>query len=62
MLKALRSHDPSLVDEATFKEKIKVFGSDDEPIKAMESQKKIKQIKIPNKPKKPFLTLSYCKI
>ncbi|GAA9345125.1 hypothetical protein TH0596_02820 [Helicobacter pylori] len=30
MLKALRSHDPSLVDEATFKEKIKVFGSDDE--------------------------------
>lgn len=30
VLKALRSHDPSLVDEATFKEKIKVFGSDDE--------------------------------
>ncbi|GAA8817039.1 hypothetical protein HpRN124_03320 [Helicobacter pylori] len=30
MLKALRSHDPSLVDEATFKEKIKIFGSDDE--------------------------------
>ncbi|BAW46989.1 type IIG restriction-modification enzyme [Helicobacter pylori] len=29
MIKALRSHDPSLVDEATFKEKIKVFGSDD---------------------------------
>ncbi|GAA7248641.1 hypothetical protein BD0082_09000 [Helicobacter pylori] len=29
MLKALRSHDPSLVDEATFKEKIKIFGSDD---------------------------------
>ncbi len=29
VLKALRSHDPSLVDEATFKEKIKVFGSDD---------------------------------
>ncbi|WP_423752413.1 type ISP restriction/modification enzyme [Helicobacter pylori] len=27
--KALRSHDPSLVDEATFKEKIKIFGSDD---------------------------------
>ncbi len=30
VIKALRSHDPSLVDEATFKEKIKVFGSDDE--------------------------------
>lgn len=29
VLKALRSHDPSLVDEATFKEKIKIFGSDD---------------------------------
>ncbi len=29
MIKALRSHDPSLVDEATFKEKIKIFGSDD---------------------------------
>ncbi|WP_121066698.1 DEAD/DEAH box helicase [Helicobacter pylori] len=30
VLKALRSHDSSLVDEATFKEKIKIFGSDDE--------------------------------
>ncbi|GAA8055359.1 DEAD/DEAH box helicase family protein [Helicobacter pylori] len=29
VIKALRSHDPSLVDEATFREKIKVFGSDD---------------------------------
>ncbi len=29
VLKALRSHDSRLVDEATFKEKIKVFGSDD---------------------------------
>ncbi|WQR92669.1 DEAD/DEAH box helicase [Helicobacter pylori] len=29
VIKALRSHDPSLVDEATFKEKIKVFGSND---------------------------------
>ncbi|GAA9123503.1 DEAD/DEAH box helicase family protein [Helicobacter pylori] len=29
VLKALRSHDPSLVDEATFREKIKIFGSDD---------------------------------
>ncbi len=30
VIKALRSHDQSLVDEATFKEKIKIFGSDDE--------------------------------
>ncbi|GAA9729873.1 hypothetical protein VN0052_05980 [Helicobacter pylori] len=30
VIKALRSHDPSLVDEATFREKIKIFGSDDE--------------------------------
>ncbi len=30
VLKALRSHDSSLVDETTFREKIKVFGSDDE--------------------------------
>ncbi len=29
VLKALRSHDSSLVDEATFREKIKVFGSND---------------------------------
>lgn len=29
VIKALRSHDSSLVDEATFKEKIKIFGSDD---------------------------------
>ncbi|MGL2804297.1 type ISP restriction/modification enzyme [Helicobacter pylori] len=29
VLKALRSHDSSLIDEATFKEKIKIFGSDD---------------------------------
>ncbi|GAA8798539.1 hypothetical protein DUHN25_09210 [Helicobacter pylori] len=29
VIKSLRSHDPSLVDEATFREKIKIFGSDD---------------------------------
>ncbi|WP_120905166.1 DEAD/DEAH box helicase [Helicobacter pylori] len=29
VIKALRSHDTSLVDEATFKEKIKIFGSND---------------------------------
>ncbi|GAA7863481.1 DEAD/DEAH box helicase family protein [Helicobacter pylori] len=30
VIKALRSHDSSLVDEATFREKIKIFGSDDD--------------------------------
>ncbi len=39
VLKALRSHDPSLVDEATFREKIKVFGSDDGDQDDEESQK-----------------------
>ncbi|GAA8121464.1 hypothetical protein HpKG101_10430 [Helicobacter pylori] len=39
VLKALRSHDPSLVDEATFKEKIKIFGSDDEYSRDKELQK-----------------------
>ncbi len=29
VIKALRSHDSSLVDEVAFKEKIKIFGSDD---------------------------------
>lgn len=67
VLKALRSHDPSLVDEATFKEKIKIFGSKMKPTitmkrRAVKGCKKIKQSKIPNNPKKPFLTLSYCKI
>ncbi len=39
VIKALRSHDPSLVDEATFREKIKVFGSDDGDQDDEESQK-----------------------
>lgn len=44
VIKALRSHDPSLVDEATFKEKIKIFGSDDGDQDDEEPQKdKIKQ-------------------
>ncbi len=64
VLKALRSHDPSLVDEATFREKIKVFGSDDNDgtNQSDEEPKKDKTKQDPNKPKKPFLTLSYCKI
>ncbi|GAA7719094.1 DEAD/DEAH box helicase family protein [Helicobacter pylori] len=39
VIKALRSHDPSLVDEATFREKIKVFGSDDTEQDPKEAQK-----------------------
>ncbi|GAA6829461.1 hypothetical protein HpHNI20_13020 [Helicobacter pylori] len=47
VIKALRSHDPSLVDEATFKEKIKT-------LVAMITKSKTM--------KKPFLTLFFCKI
>ncbi len=39
VIKALRSHDPSLVDEATFKEKIKIFGSDDTKQDPKQAQK-----------------------
>ncbi len=39
VIKALRSHDPSLVDEATFREKIKVFGSDDTEQDPKQAQK-----------------------
>ncbi|WQW74315.1 DEAD/DEAH box helicase [Helicobacter pylori] len=58
VIKALRSHDPSLVDEATFKEKIKIFGSDDtsNPDDEEELQKdKTKQS--PNDPKQAQKTL-----
>ncbi|GAA8588662.1 DEAD/DEAH box helicase family protein [Helicobacter pylori] len=58
VLKALRSHDSSLVDEATFKEKIKIFGSDDtsNPDDEEELQKdKTKQS--PNDPKQAQKTL-----
>ncbi|WP_187933231.1 DEAD/DEAH box helicase [Helicobacter pylori] len=58
VLKALRSHDSSLVDEATFKEKIKIFGSDDRsnPDDEEELQKdKTKQS--PNDPKQAQKTL-----
>lgn len=47
VIKALRSHDPSLVDEATFKEKIKIFGSDDGKN---------------HNDEKTLFALSYCKI
>ncbi|GAA7487657.1 hypothetical protein HpBHB18_10490 [Helicobacter pylori] len=66
VLKALRSHDPSLVDEATFREKIKIFGSNDESNPDDEEElEKDKTEQSPNDPKqaqKTLLTLSYCKI
>lgn len=39
VLKSLRSHDPSLVDEAVFKEKIRIFLSDDTPLETDPSKK-----------------------
>lgn len=39
MLKSLRSHDPSLVSEAVFKEKIKIVLSDDTPLDTDPSKK-----------------------
>ncbi|EJB57576.1 hypothetical protein HPHPH30_0860 [Helicobacter pylori Hp H-30] len=58
MLKALRSHDSSLVDEATFREKIKIFGSDDasHPDDEEELQKD-KTEQSPNDPKEAQKTL-----
>ncbi|WP_422723755.1 type ISP restriction/modification enzyme [Helicobacter pylori] len=58
VIKALRSHDPSLVDEATFKEKIKIFGSDDtsNPDDEEELQKD-KTEQSPNDPKQAQKTL-----
>ncbi|MGN8388255.1 type ISP restriction/modification enzyme [Helicobacter pylori] len=58
VLKALRSHDSSLVDEATFREKIKIFGSDDtsNPDDEEELQKD-KTEQIPNDPKEAQKTL-----
>ncbi|GAA6920692.1 DEAD/DEAH box helicase family protein [Helicobacter pylori] len=57
VLKALRSHDPSLVDEATFKEKIKIFGSDDGSNPDDEELKKDKTEQSPNDPKQAQKTL-----
>ncbi|WP_187910772.1 DEAD/DEAH box helicase [Helicobacter pylori] len=58
VIKALRSHDPSLVDEATFKEKIKIFGSNDakNPDDEEELQKD-KTEQSPNDPKQAQKTL-----
>ncbi|NHB48125.1 restriction endonuclease [Helicobacter pylori] len=58
VIKALRSHDSSLVDEATFKEKIKIFGSDDasNPDDDEELQKD-KTEQSPNDPKQAQKTL-----
>ncbi|EJB89948.1 hypothetical protein HPHPH19_1010 [Helicobacter pylori Hp H-19] len=58
VLKALRSHDSSLVDEATFKEKIKIFGSDDAKNPDDEEElKKDKTEQSPNDPKEAQKTL-----
>ncbi|PUD03447.1 DEAD/DEAH box helicase [Helicobacter pylori] len=58
VLKALRSHDSSLVDEATFKEKIKIFGSDDTSnLDDEEELQKDKTEQSPNDPKQAQKTL-----
>lgn len=59
VIKALRSHDPSLVDEATFREKIKIFGSDDndETNQDDEELKKDKTDKTKQDPKQTQKTL-----
>ncbi|WQW61565.1 DEAD/DEAH box helicase [Helicobacter pylori] len=58
VIKALRSHDPSLVDEATFKEKIKIFGSDDgSNLDDEEELQKDKTEQAPNDPKQAQKTL-----
>ncbi|MGL2537671.1 type ISP restriction/modification enzyme [Helicobacter pylori] len=57
VLKALRSHDSSLVDEATFKEKIKIFGSDDAKNPDDEELEKDKTEQSPNDPKQAQKTL-----
>ncbi|MGL2473803.1 type ISP restriction/modification enzyme [Helicobacter pylori] len=58
VLKALRSHDSSLVDEATFKEKIKIFGSNDTSnLDDEEGLQKDKTEQAPNDPKQAQKTL-----
>ncbi|GAA6819028.1 DEAD/DEAH box helicase family protein [Helicobacter pylori] len=57
VIKALRSHDPSLVDEATFKEKIKIFGSDDGNNHNDEEPQKDKTQQSQNDPKQAQKTL-----
>ncbi|GAA9684722.1 hypothetical protein HpVH57_11820 [Helicobacter pylori] len=55
VLKALRSHDPSLVDEATFREKIKIFGSNDES--NLDDDEELKKDKTEQDPKQAQKTL-----
>lgn len=57
VIKALRSHDPSLVDEATFKEKIKIFGSNDESNLDDEEELKKDKTQHQNDPKEAQKTL-----
>lgn len=57
VIKALRSHDPSLVDEATFKEKIKIFGSNDESNPDDEEELKKDKTQHQNDPKEAQKTL-----
>ncbi|MGN8501331.1 type ISP restriction/modification enzyme [Helicobacter pylori] len=59
VIKALRSHDPSLVDEATFREKIKVFGSndDDDDDETNQSDKESQKDKTKQDPKQAQKTL-----
>ncbi|WP_208370697.1 DEAD/DEAH box helicase [Helicobacter pylori] len=57
VLKALRSHDSSLVDEATFKEKIKIFGSNDESNPDDEEELKKDKTEHQNDPKEAQKTL-----
>ncbi len=55
VIKALRSHDPSLVDEATFKEKIKIFGSDD--ASNLDDEEELQKDKTEQDPKQAQKTL-----
>ncbi len=57
VIKALRSHDPSLVDEATFKEKIKIFGSNDESNPDDDEELKKDKTQHQNDPKEAQKTL-----
>ncbi len=57
VLKALRSHDSSLVDEATFKEKIKIFGSNDESNPDDEEELRKDKTQHQNDPKEAQKTL-----
>ncbi len=55
VIKALRSHDSSLVDEATFKEKIKIFGSDD--ASNLDDEEELQKDKTEQDPKQAQKTL-----